>query len=706
MKNNLELLAPAGSLDNLKVAVSAGADAVYLGLQTFNARNKADNFSKENIAEVVAYCHLRNVKVYLTVNTLIKDSEVQDFIDMIKVCVEAKVDAYIVQDFGVAYLLKNNFANICLHSSTQMGVHNLEGAKVMEKYGFTRVVLSRETTLEDIRQIRQNTSLEIEYFVQGALCVAFSGNCYMSSLMHNESGNRGRCLQLCRLPYSSFIDDKPIKKGYLLSPTDISLIDRLKELKKAGVDSLKIEGRMRRSGYVATATKEYRKAIDNLEGKDFNKDNLVKVFYRGKYNEAYLDTKNPNIINTLFQNHRGVEIGVVKAVKPFKNLNEIIVSSAHNIVVGDGLKFVGRAESSLGVGSVKKVGDNYSLISTAKPNKDDKVFLMVDKAYEDSVVSIDKKIDITAKFVGKVGNKPILTFVCGEVEVSCSGENVLEKAKSSPMTIDMIGEQIAKLGDTDFNLVSFEADIEDIFMPKSQLNELRRNAIEQLKVAIIEEYNLNNIRMVSYQEQKEPQVVDEPISLTIVNELSDIKGIVTDVVISPLDYNDIEKVQAIKSKCPKKVYLNLPIVLNSKDKVVLDNLLSKVAFDGVVANNIYGLAVKAKEIIAGTGLNITNRYAVKFFNEQNITKHICSIEKYLVDGGTNFYSGRPALMTLVHCPYKVNLGGDCKNCKYTQNLTYTQGQKKFIIRRYRLSNCYFEVLPSESIGKGSIIDIR
>ena len=199
MNNNLELLAPVGSMDNLKVAVSSGADAVYLGMQNFNARDKADNFTAENIKEVVDYCHLHNVKVYLTVNTIIKDNEINMLVDTIKSAVEANVDAYIVQDLGVATLLKNTFVNINLHASTQMGVHNLKGAKLIEEFGFSRVVLSRETTLEDIKQIAQNTKLEIEYFVQGALCVAFSGNCYLSSILHGQSGNRGKCLQLCRL---------------------------------------------------------------------------------------------------------------------------------------------------------------------------------------------------------------------------------------------------------------------------------------------------------------------------------------------------------------------------------------------------------------------------------------------------------------------------------------------------------------------------
>jgi putative protease len=290
---NLEILAPAGNLDSLKVAINSGANAVYLGLQNFNARNKADNFTEENIKQVVEYCHLRDVKVYLTVNTLIKNEETEQLLNMIRVCINAKVDAYIVQDYGVAYLLKHTFKNINLHASTQMGIHNLMGAKVAEKFGFSRVVLSRETTLEDILQISQETNLEIEYFVQGALCVAFSGNCYLSSLCHSESGNRGRCLQLCRLKYKAILDGKQINNGYLLSPTDLSLVDKLQLLQKAGVTSLKIEGRNRRPGYVGAVVKEYFNAINGLS---YDKASFEKSFYRGKYNDGlYLQNKNPNV---------------------------------------------------------------------------------------------------------------------------------------------------------------------------------------------------------------------------------------------------------------------------------------------------------------------------------------------------------------------------------------------------------------------------
>ena len=199
---NLEVLSPAGNLECFNAALNNGADAIYLGLSSFNARMKADNFNTENIFEVTKKAHLFGVKIYAVINTLITNDDFDELYSLVSVLTKAGVDAFIVQDLGVAYFLRENFKGIVLHASTQMGVHNLEGAKVLEKLGFSRVVLSRETKLSDIKAIKENTHLEIEYFVQGALCVAFSGNCYLSAIENNASGNEGKCLQLCRLPYT------------------------------------------------------------------------------------------------------------------------------------------------------------------------------------------------------------------------------------------------------------------------------------------------------------------------------------------------------------------------------------------------------------------------------------------------------------------------------------------------------------------------
>ena len=223
---NIELLAPAGNLDSLKMAIFNGANAVYLGLDDFNARGNIENFNRENLAQCVDFAHLFNVKIYLTINTLIKDEEVDDFLNLVKFALESNVDAFIIQDIGMAYLLRLSFPSIVLHASTQMGVQTLEGVQFLERLGFSRVVLARETSLKEIRRIKENTPIEIEYFVHGALCVAFSGNCYLCSLLAGASGNRGKCKQFCRLKYSLQTENVQ-KEGYLLSTKDFCMLHGL-----------------------------------------------------------------------------------------------------------------------------------------------------------------------------------------------------------------------------------------------------------------------------------------------------------------------------------------------------------------------------------------------------------------------------------------------------------------------------------------------
>ena len=312
----MEILATVGNLENLKVAVMHGADAVYFSAGKFNARAKCQEINESNLIECVNFAHTFGVKVYLTVNTIVKDEELDDLFDTLKKAVEAKVDAFIVQDLAVYKILKENFSGAVIHASTQMGIHNLDGALFLQSLGFSRVVLSRETTLADIKEIHEKTNLEIEYFIQGALCVAFSGNCYFSSLEKNASGNRGECLQLCRLPYVALSNGEPIKEGYLLSPRDLCLIKNLKELEDAGVCSLKIEGRLRRAGYVAHTIDTYKKALSSSVNIEKECENLKKVFSRGDFNYGEYLNMGKDIIYPDFQNHMGIKIGKVKLFIP------------------------------------------------------------------------------------------------------------------------------------------------------------------------------------------------------------------------------------------------------------------------------------------------------------------------------------------------------------------------------------------------------
>ncbi len=282
-----ELLAPAGSPDAIISAVQSGADAVYLGLLKFSARDGAKNIDISELKKWVDYCHLRNVSVFLAANTLIKDMESEEFIEYVGKAAAAGVDAVIVQDMGMARLIKKHIPSLPLHASTQMTVCSKEGVKYLENNGFKRVVLSRELTKNELIEIRKSTDIELEMFVHGALCFSYSGQCLMSSIIGRRSGNRGMCAQPCRLLYDVLKDGKTLKTGYILSPKDLALIDRISEISEIGIDSLKIEGRLKGGEYVATAVSVYKKALSGEEILNSDKEALLSVFNRSGFTQGW-----------------------------------------------------------------------------------------------------------------------------------------------------------------------------------------------------------------------------------------------------------------------------------------------------------------------------------------------------------------------------------------------------------------------------------
>ncbi len=287
--NKIELLAPAGNMECLKAAALSGADAVYLAGKLFGARSYADNFSDEELLDAVSYCHLRGVKVYVTVNTLISDREIKSVMEYLKMLNEIGVDAVIVQDFGLCSLIKDNFPNLPIHGSTQMTVHSASGVRALENMGVSQVVLSRELSLEEIKNIKSETNAKLEVFAHGALCMCYSGQCLMSSVLGGRSGNRGKCAQPCRLEYK--INDNP-EKGYYLSLKDLCALNHINELIEIGISSLKIEGRMKGSEYVSTVVGIYRKYIDSGEiPKKEDLERLDRIFYRGGLTDGYLANK-------------------------------------------------------------------------------------------------------------------------------------------------------------------------------------------------------------------------------------------------------------------------------------------------------------------------------------------------------------------------------------------------------------------------------
>ena len=328
----MELLAPAGNIKALKAAVAGGADAVYLGAGDFNARSKADNFGKDELRLAVSYCHERGVRVYFTLNTLVKDRELERAAESAEEAAAAGIDAFIVQDMALAAVLSERFPKIPLHASTQSGIHNKWGAMFAKRAGFDRIIFSRETLSEDMRAAKDATGLETECFVHGAHCVSFSGNCYFSAIISGYSGNRGKCMQLCRKKYTLSVGGRS-KTGYMLSAKDICLLGKLGSLEKTGIDSLKIEGRLRSPEYAYTVTKAYK---DALLGKTPDTDDVRTVFNRGEYSCGYICSDTPDIIYPKTQSNIGSAAGSIAAVKG----KTIALSGKRIAADGDGYKIL------------------------------------------------------------------------------------------------------------------------------------------------------------------------------------------------------------------------------------------------------------------------------------------------------------------------------------------------------------------------------
>ncbi len=664
----MKILSPAGNFECLKAAVYNGADEVYLGINEFNARNNIDGFTMANIKEAVDFCHAYGVKVCLAINILFTDGELLDALSTVIEGYNLGVDAFIIQDLGLIKLLAENYPQIELHASTQMAIHNLEGALYLKQFGIKRIVLARETPLEEIKRIKQNTDFEIEYFAQGALCVSFSGNCYLSSYLFNASGNRGRCKQLCRLPYTLCKNGKSLKKGYLLSAKDFNMIEKLDVLLDAGVDVLKIEGRARRPFYVATATAEYRKALD---GKKTSQDKLKLAFNR-EYTAGYFDG-NGKIISNL-QNHIGIFIGKVEKVNKGKNFNQVYFYSNRNLSPKSTLKVFndGTEKSVLTAYDLKNISSGkYMLTTTQNLAVGDSLNLIIDAELENKALSLTLKRSVDLKIWAYSGAKIKASASIGDIAVEVFGEQT-DKAQKLPLSKEDLTENFAKNEYFTPNITEFSTD--GVFIQKSKLNEFRRTVYDSL---------YNKLTKVSRAPLKEINIGGKrPVKeFTDFEFIDDVNATLTakNIVYSPEVY-ELDKVLALKKKClnqGKKLYLDTPNFALQKDIELLKEIIEKTGV-GIVANNYYALQFDA-EIVIGGGLNTFNSVTAAHYN-----KPIISAEDGVLDR-TEF-----AYMTLRHCPIKNHIGGDCKNCKYIDGYLYKMDSgKELKLKRKKLSTCTF-----------------
>ncbi|MBE7076372.1 MAG: U32 family peptidase [Clostridiales bacterium] len=659
---NMKILSPAGDMESLKMAVFNGADEVYLGIKDFNARN-IEGFNLETLKQALDFAHAFNVKVFLTVNILFRNDEMQSAIDLIVDAYNLGVDAFIIQDIGLAYNLQKHYPQIEKHASTQMGIHNLEGAKFVEKLGFKRVVLSRETPLEEIRSIKENTNLEIEYFGLGALCVSFSGNCYLSSYICDASGNRGKCKQLCRLPYSLFNENKKLANGFLLSAKDLDFRKNLKDLHNAGVTSLKIEGRARRPYYVAIATREMKNAINGINEQN---DDLLLGFNRG-FSNGYLDG-NENIISQ-HNNHIGIEIGIVEKVNIGKRFNEIYISSSYPVTKKSTLKFFekGKEIATLSAFDIKKTKTGFMFTSTSLVSKNSKVNLISDFEKEEQILNTTKKQDLEIKIIAKI-NQPIkATLSINQKELTITGD-VLEKSETRPLTKDDLINCFSK---NDFYNPIISSDLENVFILKSKLNEFRRNVFE----CIANEKNPNKqkINKILLKLQKNTEKLSNFQVIFNKNE----KLFEKNIIYSPEVYN-LQDIKNLKNKCEKenkKLILDLPNFALNEDVIYLKDLVENLQV-AILVNNPYALNFNTIKYI-GWGMNVYNSYTANYFN----------LPYVLPENEKNISA---PVMTLRHCPMKNILGATCETCPYNNNYTYKmQNGKVLKLKRKKLSTCTF-----------------
>lgn len=483
-----ELLAPAGGREALIAAIENGADAVYFGGTVFSARQYAGNFTQDELELAIDYAHNRGVRAYITVNTLVKDSELEKACEYLQFLCNAGADAVIVQDTGILSLMREQLAELPIHASTQMTVHNLEGVRFLQDMGVKRVVLARELSLDEIRKIKSASSIEIETFIHGALCFSYSGQCLLSSMIGGRSGNRGYCAQPCRKKYRINEVD-----GYLLSPGDLNMSEHIGALVEAGIDSFKIEGRMKRPEYVAGVVRVYRKLIDryfeapeNFKVSEEEQHTLLQLFNRG-FTTGYF-FPGSDLMSRMHPDNIGTELGKVVDYDLRKKLVSIKLKAP--LRIGDGIG-IGRRETGVVIRNMylgdQRVTEANHGFTVKVPINDivstgDAVFKTCDSRLMALLETGNiKKIALKMAFKAHAGEPVELRVSDGENEVAVRGSFV-GTADRAPLTRESVALQLKKLGATIFEVheLTFEMD-ENIFIPISELNSLRRSAIAQLE---------------------------------------------------------------------------------------------------------------------------------------------------------------------------------------------------------------------------------
>ncbi|MFL0251711.1 DUF3656 domain-containing protein [Clostridium neuense] len=682
----IELLAPAGGIESIYAAVQNGADAVYLGGSRFSARAYASNFSDEDMEKIVDYCHTYGVRIYVTVNTLIKQNEIKDVMEYIEFLYKIGVDALIVQDVGIAALIKRNFSDFEIHASTQMTIHNSEGALYYKELGFKRIVLSRELSLKEIKYISKELNIETEMFIHGALCVCYSGQCLMSSVIGGRSGNRGRCAQPCRLPYT-IINENNLenKKGYLLSTKDMCTLKDVEAIINSGTASLKIEGRMKRPEYVAGVVSAYRKAIDSVyssERYDIEEEEkkLLKLFNREGFSKAYLfGNVGKDMMAYNFPKNTGIRLGTV--LKDGSVLLEEEVNLKDGIRAGEkggvvskiikGGKEVLKAKKSE---KVKLYPEFYRKGDIIYKTSDEEFLNKLSESYEEQY---KRKIDIQLTVKFEVGKPIFLKANLDEkMYVECFGEKV-ESAQKKPTAKGKLEESLRKTGNTPFQVkyVKFES-YEEGFLPVSHMNLVRRELLEKLQKFITEKFKREAEGKISFDIEENSSKYKLPRFMIGVCNKDQFNGAVKlgfkDILIDVFYKSSPKYIEAYGIGNNLNIYLKVPnIIRNEFDEVckLIDKNINNI--EGIVTANAgiirkYGSKIN---IIGDYKLNIFNSWAASFYknlmgvcistelSRQEI-KHIC--EKKSIETQLLVY-GKIETMVSEYCPIGSTFGNKTSN---------------------------------------------
>ena len=683
----VEILAPAGSMESLVAAINKGADAVYLGGNKFSARAYASNFDNDNMLKAVDYAHSYDVKIYVTLNTILKENEIEEAVRYVGYLYEIGVDALIIQDLGLLKRIKEDFPLMEVHASTQMTIHNGEAAVYFKDKGFHRIVLSREMTLEEIKYISKDLGIETEMFVHGAICVAYSGQCLMSSMIGGRSGNRGRCAQPCRMEYTLRGEKSGETKGHLLSPKDMCTIEDVEDIVETGVYSLKIEGRMKRAEYVAGVVDNYKKAVNKvLYNKKYDeqagKRQLLQLFNRSGFTNAYLKKNTgKDMMSFNSPKNSGISLGVVD------KSGDIVIKE--DLAVGDGIRYRDKGFT------LSKIVHNGNEVKSAKRGdkvklypidykKGDELFKRLNKQLfdelEEYLKPYTKKIPLNA-VVNFAVDKPVaikINYKGNDYEVL--GE-VVQKAEKRPLDQERIKEALKKSGEVAFKIENIEFEnFEDGFMRVSDLNNLRRDIIEKITKEVCRSYRrkrpAKGDKSKVSSEKTNVEIICSCITKEQVEALIEMKIENIAVDLFSREKNSVKKKDLLelaeKYKDINFYVKTSTIVKGEFNKVV--NTIEEVSsyIKGIITSNV-GIISKFKDklyIIGDYKLNIVNSQSLAFYQEDvdvptlslELNRgEIKSLMKNANGNAAMVVYGKPELMISEYCPIGSTFGGRNKD---------------------------------------------